>query len=186
MSFDMVDEKILAQFTKVAHAFQRWTGRTTYTLAKVGVGLAAIEVMADCFNHFHQFLFVKTTGLGVFIDFILFVYLVWRSFLCTRAEDFAQSSSSNVKLVELLPYEDFQWRLVWTASFLFTVLLSLFLLCDNQSFKLVDAAVDSMFPLGIMMFYYFIAVNPLPPGTNKIGEWVKGLRRSLNTSSVPA
>jgi hypothetical protein len=181
MNFKTIDDKILAQCTKVAHAFQRYTGKTTYTLAKIGIYIAAIGVIMEVFNYFHKFLETETNAVDFVVNFILFLYLVWCSSLCIKAEDEAAISSDIKprKLIGLgLFYDSYVWRLYWVAAFLIFFTVSSFRLVYITSFKLVDAIDVVSFQFGFMLFYYFIVVNPLPPGTNRIREWITNLEKA--------
>lgn len=176
--FNKLDQAILNFCTKFSHKLQRATGITCYFLARIGVALTAISVIADAINYFHQFLPGKTILFSVAVDGMILLSCFLRSVACQRGEE---SIGESTKPSELLLYmQTGLWRLVWVVFLvvdLFTTATHVFG-AKHQPF-MGTFLQQVMFSLGLSLFYYFIAVDPLPPGTSKVREWLSNFGRVL-------
>jgi hypothetical protein len=46
-------------------------------------------------------------------------------------------------------------------------------------YPVIEAMYEIGWALGQVIFYYFVAVDPMPPGKNKLAEFVKNLFKVL-------
>lgn len=169
--FQQLDDKIRRAATKFAHGLQRATGLTSYFLARIGVLLAAFAIVIETVNYFHQFLLYKTTTFDLCIAGPLIALLGWRSIIITKAEE---SIGSNSKPSILMPYltESYFWRITWVVFTLMDILISCLIHSPSPVYETIRRVG---FSSGITIFSYFILIDPLPPGTSKIREWISGL-----------
>jgi hypothetical protein len=164
---EIIDSAILVVCTRISHALQRAVGLTNYFIAKVGVGISALTLFADITNYFHQFLSDKSSLSYVMLLLFILYTLVYRSLACAKAEDYLWSGKV-LKPSEILIFKNRFVRLLWLV----------FLTCDVcllpyrlHKYPLIDIFDKSGFSIGLFIFYYFIAVDPLPPGTSKVKEF---------------
>lgn len=173
---DKLDKAILNFCTKFSHNIQRNIGLTCYFIARIGVAFTAISVIADVINYYHQFLPNKSIMANVVIGGLIMVSCFLRSLACQKAED---SIGSNTKPAALLLYtQGGFWRLIWLGFLcldLATTAVSVFGAHHTPLIATFEQHV--FFSLGLSLFYYFIAVDPLPPGTSKVREWFDNLGR---------
>lgn len=178
--FAGIDSKILRLCTLIAHGLQRAIGVTSYAVAKIGTGISAMSVLLDVVNYFTPVLNRKTGILSLLIAPVLLAAMVLRSVVCQKADD-ALWSGSSVKPSELIEYMDgYGWRLFWIV--LLFVDLFAELLQPPRAHMILEYVNGVGFSMGISMFFYFIAVSPLPPGQSKLRQWVNilGIRRIDN------
>jgi hypothetical protein len=158
--------------TKFSHRLQWATGLTCYFVARVGSGFCAINVMASMINYYFRFLPDRTSGVLLVINSMLLVLLVRDTMLCQRAED---SISRGIKPAELVIYDLTHapfFRVFWIVAAAFDLLVLLIRACTHP-FHLFQSFLQNVaFSLGCALFYNFIVVNPMPPGTSKLREWV--------------
>jgi len=164
---DRMDAVVNGYCTKFSHALQRATGLTCYFVARIGLGLLALSIISEIINYYFRFLPERTSILTMVLCAIILIACVSRSIAIQKGED---SIGRNVKPAELMRYMDGAgWRLLWIV----------FSIIDIFAFKpshpVTSFIQDEAFALGCALFYNFIIVTPLPPGQNKVREWIKGL-----------
>jgi hypothetical protein len=171
MSFiDTIDDAMHAACTKFSHRLQQFCGLTNYFVARIGVALTAICIIASVINYFYQFLPEKSSFLLVVLGGLILISCVSRSIACQKGED---SIGDNVKPAHVLFYQERPlWRVVWVGfaimDFCFSFMHHPWILALIQTW---------FFSLGCALFYNFIIVNPLPPGKNKVKEWLNSFGR---------
>jgi hypothetical protein len=162
-----LDQAIHNFCTSVSHRLQRTTGLTCYFIARVGVSLAALNVLASIVNYFFPFLPERTDLVLAVLSALLLWSCVNCSIACQRGDE---ATGSDAKPAELMPYMGTAfWRVLWVAWAIFGLAAVHWL-----SHALASFVQDGAFSLGFALFYNFINVTPLPPGTSKLKEWIKG------------
>lgn len=186
---EKIDSAILAGCTRFSHWLQRLTGLTNYFVANVGISLVAISIMIDMANFFHQIFQHRTSLFEVIIDSLLLLSAMHRSFLCTKAQD-QLYSNNDAKLAELIPLTaKIGWRLLFVAASVIDALniVTAYLAPHRESLWFLDVVgTKFFFSLGLMIFYYFIIVDPLPPGKSKVRQWIEVLRGMPEVMPAPA
>lgn len=172
---EKTDAVILAACTKVSHSLQRATGITNYFIAKIGIVLMAVVVMLDFPNYVFQFLRHKTLLSELCLDLILLIIAVYRSLQLTRAEE-ALSVGNNVKPAGLIDCtQSVFWRFMWLIWSIIDAIVVC--LTPHGRYWLLDVFDQMGFSVGVAIFYYFVAVNPLSPRKSKIRNWLEKLVR---------
>jgi hypothetical protein len=167
-----IDSAILAGCTRFSHWLQRMTGLTNYFVANVGTGCAAIGMML-------RIALFDTVIYGA----MMFV-AISTSLNCTRAQDDFLSGKIT-KPAELQMYYSLGnfVRLPFAALFL----LQSFTLClrlPQNPYWLLNIAGRTFPTLGFTTFFYFIVVDPLPPGRSKVRQLLErllGVREAVST-----
>lgn len=178
LSFSL-DGYLMSKVTKFSHYLQRTLGITNYFVAKIGIALASLALSMGILDYFIPFLHSHTTKFSFFIKGLCIIDMIWRSFLCSKAEEAMYESDVKPAFLLRLSGNTF-WRLCWIGF------LAIDLAYFPGSWKknhLPDIVDENFFSLGLAIFYYFIAVNPLPPGKSKVREWINGLFRVLRPAS---
>jgi len=164
---DEMDQTIHDFCTRASHWLQRATGLTCYFVARVGVTLTAISVMANIANYFFPFLPGRTDMVTVALSVLILIDCIPRSIACQRGDE---AVGSNAKPAELMRFTRGPfWRVLWVGFAIFDLAYMHWLSRPFASF-----IQDSAFALGCAVFYNFINVTPLPPGTSKLREWIRG------------
>src|SRR5271170_3934251 len=110
---DKTDAVIHDACTKFSHRLQRATGLTCYFVARIGVGISALSLIASIINYYFPFLPMPTTVFEVVLGSVVLVSFFLRSVACQKADD---ALGSNVKPAQLLFYMTGPgWRLLWTG-----------------------------------------------------------------------
>ena len=78
------------------------------------------------------------------------------------------------KPAELMPYvmEKPGWRIAYILILLLDVRL-LWVLPPSKSYLIPEVIARTFLWVGMVIFYYFIAVDPLPPGISKVRKFVE-------------
>jgi len=172
---ETVDDKLLDLCTKSSHKLQRATGITNYFVAKVGVGISSYALVIDLVNYVYQFFPEKGSIFSAGIEVICFADMIVRSIHCAKAD----KNLDNIKPAFLFTYTRSNFcRLLWAGWFLFDV-GTLFLEKLPVHYQTLYISRRVLFSLGLAIFYYFIAVNPLPPGKSKVREWIDSFGKVL-------
>jgi hypothetical protein len=179
-----IDSAILAGCTRFSHWLQRMTGLTNYFVANVGTGCAAIGMMLRIANYFHRMFDEPTTLFDTVIYGAMMFVAISTSLNCTRAQDDFLSGKIT-KPAELQMYYSLGnfVRLPFAALFL----LQSFTLClrlPQNPYWLLNIAGRTFPTLGFTTFFYFIVVDPLPPGRSKVRQLLErllGVREAVST-----
>ena len=182
---EKIDSAILAVCAKFSHRLQRMTGLTNYFVAKIGVACSAFNIIVATMNHFYQLLSYTTSAAILWIFGIVLCTLVRDSFNCSKAEE-QLWSGRNAKPARLLQYisRGKFWRLLWISLFILDV-DRLWHTLPRARYWLPEIVAQTFFSLGFALFYYFIAVDPLPPGKSKVREWLENFGLFQKPVPVP-
>ena len=176
---EMVDATILAFFTKVSHKFQRLTGRTNFFLAKTALCLAGLDILANIGNYWLHFLARETNIVQLVLGITVITFLFKDMYLCDRDEDNAIDSSNRATTFHYL-YKSQVVRLMFVFTAFWLLPLGVGELLTGKA-AFTFRLLSFLYMYAITAFFYFIAVDPLPPGKSKIREWaesfVAGFRR---------
>jgi hypothetical protein len=170
-----IDEKLLAICTKISNVLQTWTGLTCYFVAKVGAGITAVRFVFKIADYWLPFLW-EHSGVGnVVIGVLILLVLTVDVRSISQAEVFR---SAEIKPACLKALMNFGARIFWLAFLLVDgVLLFRFQAAKGfwGTFWLLNILDCIGFSVGMVIMYYFVAVNPLPPGRNRIRAFVDKL-----------
>lgn len=185
--FQFVDDAVLDFCTKVAHSFQRLTGRTNFFIAKIGITMASISVVINIMNYFHQILYDEGSMFWlVFSIIVLLSMFVLGSFL-DKADELSQLSGERVKFPETsVPFRSCAARLMWILFSCTSTLYTADMFFEHR-FGIIDVVERIFLPYGALVYSYFIAVDPLPPLKSKIRQWMEKfskVQREPTTVSV--
>lgn len=183
---EKIDSVIIAACTKFSHWLQQLTGITSYFLANVGNGLFAISLMLRVVNYFHQIFRLPTDTFDAFLSSFLLLNTLSQSFLCIKAQEHLLGNAET-KPAALRSYQKkgiSQLRIFWI------ILLAITLLSAPTAVGgplwILDGMRYVFLPLGAVIFYCFIAVDPLPPGKSKVRQWVEKLAGAGRLVPAPA
>ncbi|MBX4189611.1 hypothetical protein KW785_03420 [Candidatus Parcubacteria bacterium] len=176
--FKAIDDWTLGRCTRVAHAFQRLTGRTNFFLAKMGVAAAIIDLIMRILNHFHQFLYSKDGSFNTAVWFLLVLMLVHDALRMDEAER-SHISEERVAIPGVTGYSTFHIRFIFLSASVVSTWLVVGALYTIINYRIIDVIGDLSFVYGVSIYFYFIAVEPLRPQKSKVRQWVEKL--SLGT-----
>ncbi len=173
----IVDDQLMLWCTRFAHWFQRLTSRTSFFLAKLGLGLCVWSLVGEVVNYWYPIFQEKTTIFGVVYRALLVLGFLYDSIQCNKVEE--NLYDGRVTLPAWVIYQRVShgrvWRLfavggtilVMTVAFLDLVVL-------NHTWKVfwLERIREGYVP-GLTIYMYFIQVDPLPPGMSKVREWVE-------------
>lgn len=178
-----IDAAILRIATRLSHMLQRSCGVTNYFVAKVGVGISVFGILPEIVDYFHPFLRSRTSTVLLCLDLVVLVRAVDRSLACSRADEHLWTHAA-VKPMELLQYTQSSfWRLMW-VTFAVLDITHTSIRTAISHLSIADIMANTFFSGGLTIFYYFIAVDPLPPGTNKLREWFHNLGKTRTLAPV--
>ncbi|HEY4490051.1 MAG TPA: hypothetical protein VJC12_02240 [Candidatus Paceibacterota bacterium] len=170
---EKIDSVVLKLFTKIAHAFQRLTGKTNYFLAKIGTTMVALNVGLDAVNYFYRiFPGRKTSGFMFTVSVVVLIGLFLDTMKLDNAERQHKDSEVKVAIKFIFPNSPV-WRvfLLMFAYLSTVVLISIIRHGFDQS--LLHTSVAPLFSYGLLFFCYFRVVEPLHPQKGKIKEWLE-------------
>jgi hypothetical protein len=179
-----LDAFLLERATRLSHWLQRTTGLTCYFIAKLGVFVAGSSLLVDIVNHFLKFLQTHTPLWVVVLNMFLFLVMVLNSLDLTKADE---TIGDGVLPRHLQPYvtQGPTWRLVVMSVTLVSAgLFAWDYFFGRYRFFMLEFMHAVWFPAGMTVFYYFVAVLPLPPGKSKVRRWLENLRRTRVPVSV--
>lgn len=167
-----IDTFLLSCCTRFSHALQRTTGLTCYFVAKIGIGLVALNMIVEILDYYLKFLVAHTQLFGVIMNAIILVIMVARTAELAKAEE---NIGNKTKPRQLLRYIfPWWWRIFWLTFFIWDSLATVFI--QRRSHHHFLDFVDTLFfSMGLVIFYYFVAVDPLPPGTSKVKKFINSL-----------
>jgi hypothetical protein len=171
--FENVDNWLLGRCTAFAHWFQRLTGYTSFFIAKLGMSLVVWSVLVDIVNYWHRVLAQETSLMWtVFLGFVILSYFA-RIIACSEAE--RRLYEGRVVLptwvLEERTHKGRGWRLIGvTLTLAMTVIF-----WGNIHFfphPFLELVHWGYAP-GITIYVYFLHVDPLPPGTSKVRQFIE-------------
>lgn len=175
---EILDERILALFTKFSHWFQRLTGRTNYFLAKVFLFVAVYCQLLVILNYWFRIL----TAPSNLVDIVLGSLLI-----CTAAENAITADKAESHLFsehETKPYigvfVDKYVRIFAIAITIFGLATGAFLWSEVvQKRSLLLDTIVGLWWVYCLSAIYFASVDPLPPGKSKVRRWLEELQAGL-------
>lgn len=171
-----IDNFILGGFTKFAHAFQILTGKTNFFLAKIGTTMAALEVGIHAVNYFYPTLLGEKTNGLLFILYLWLLSILFRDTLnLDKAEKNASTSSEKVMIDRITNRGTPAYRLILVFLSLDATIRLVVSLLDKTTAHPIHTFTSPLFFYGLIIFYYFTAVDPLPPAKSKVRQWFEKL-----------
>lgn len=180
--FKDLDELVFLIFTKFAHWFQRLTGRTNYFLAKVGilVVLASITITITSYAAPMVPEEEKPPLLIVFLLVYVGVMDIWRMTQLDVAERDLLNSKSSAPAKRQLFKDELGSRVFWIFACMGTAYLNIKIPAPFTFWRFGE----SMFPFGVLIFRYFVDVDPLPPGKSKVKEFFEAITAYLSPAKT--
>lgn len=166
--FEAVDHWILGRCTRFSHWLQRTVGLTNFFVAKVGVFLMSLGIVVDVANYWLPLISQKTSLGGLIFGVNMLFFSVFLVYLCNLNEERLYNGESLF---------DMTFRYPTRISYLLLFVLSIFRI--EKSKTIFELLYYLSFSLGSSITVYFISVIPIPPGMNKLGEFVKNLKNSF-------
>jgi hypothetical protein len=181
--FRAFDSQIIAGARKFAHWFQMLTGRTNFFLAKIGTFLIFYAALVQMADHFFKFTAKPPGLLFVFICIAIAWSTAHDGKLCEDADRFAQTGaevlSDSVRQVRNRSFSgSIVWRFLWIWSLLYDLVdcwLEFHYKVEPHIF--LYASEGFGFSLGVLIFSYFVLVDPLRPQKSKVREWIESFGR---------
>ena len=178
--FYAIDGRILAVCKKISHALQRGTGLTNFFVAKIGIAFTALNLLIGIGNYFLHFLRRPTPTIMICGPMMIcLLSAILRSIDLSRAEnDLLGVEKAQRHTLTSTPF----WRLLWSGWSIIDALT--FFLSPSYPSPLLEFCWQCLFSWGLTIFYYFVAVDPLPPAKSHIRGWMESL--SVKTETAPA
>lgn len=170
---ERIDALILSFFTKISHKFQIWTSRTNFFLAKLTISLLELSVILSLLNIFIPLLDPKTNPVtGVTVGGI---WIYWISKDWEKLKDAENRSlhEEQAKTSFFIPGQNCFERLAWLIMFF---LLNFKQLINGVLHPKVHWIIELIvwsFLLQVAVYTYFTSITPLPPGRNKVRQWLE-------------
>ena len=178
--FLSTDQFILRFCTRLAHLLQRTMGITSYLLAKNFVVLSLVVFALDILNFFLPILSQPTKLLALvgLAGMLILTFPQTLSFISemNKVHDaFCRGEIPNIAIEREQPSSPFAVVRVYFLMMQCLRYWSFF--SDLKAYRsfFLEFFDRSLF-LFVALALYFMLVRPLPPGTTKVGEWVKGFR----------
>ncbi len=173
-----LDGAIMVRCTRFAHWFQELTGHTSFFLAKVGVSISMLSAIVTALSYWTHWL-----PLQMPLAYVI-MFSVW---VCAHFLRITQCNKAEEHLYEgkvVLPGWVLEERARQTPAkrimdVALTIALSMSVMRGWWSKRfdphfLIMLVIPALI-FGLVVYKYFINVDPLPPGTNKVREWIGGL-----------
>jgi hypothetical protein len=175
-----LDERVLRLCTQFAHWFQRLTGRTNYFLAKIGVTMAAVSLLILIANYYFKFLpvFILSPS-WLLLGIVMITSLLHDAYCLDKSEKAAQLSTERVRDPLMLSSSPAMRLLCLFPSILCTTMSWILFIRHPIWEVFMMVAVIMGLINGATIFLYFTAVDPLPPGTSKVRQWIAGIASAL-------
>ncbi len=178
--FLSTDRFILRCCTRLAHSLQRMAGITSYLLVKNFAVLSLVVFALDVLNFFLPILSQPTDLLSLIClaGLLIMTFPQTISFISemNRVHDaFCRGEIPNIAIEKDQPNNPFAIVRVYLLTMQCLRYWSFF--WDLKSYpNFFLEFFDRSFFLFVTLALYFMLVRPLPPGTTKVGEWIKGFR----------
>lgn len=163
------DSLVLFICTRIAHAIQRWTGRTNYTIAAVGLGLEIPSFMVDFMKPGRPELFPGNDQPFLWISFL---FIVWDSLQWWNCR------INERRVYDCVPLFDMERPWLWRLWNFVLPFISAYRFYSTYPQPILWLSfIDLMgATLGGAIFVYFVSVVPLPPQQSKLEEWAEARR----------
>jgi hypothetical protein len=172
---DLLDTWIIARVTVFAHAFQRWTGRTCFWLAKCCLVVFVFVLMINVFDYFVPLLEARAGLVGLIINVPASIFWMTQVKRLEDIDRHARSTAGTLPAWVLAHRQAPAWLRLGLVSL---TILDLGLIVNywvqGHALWLLNTLDRSGMP-AFMLAEYLIHVNPLPPGTSKVRQWITGM-----------
>jgi hypothetical protein len=127
---------------------------------------------------------VQNSWMAAIVSSVLVIICIRDSFTCTKAQDQLYSGNAT-KPAELL-------KIIGSAHWRFICLMFLiiamwtFWVSPPRTHYWIFESIGRSFWFGVTIFEYFVAVDPLPPGKNKVRQWIEAFRGMRQGLPAPA
>lgn len=179
-----LDERILALFTKFSHWFQRLTGRTNYFLARCCVLISVLAVLLKILNWWFPILTGGTNSIQLTAGILVIVISARIIISVDMAEQIVSSGDERKPVTEFESTPLLRILLATMAWLNCGLLAFTWLTTPHLKSWALDVFAESNI-LFVVFGMYFVAVTPLPPGTNKIREWLKEISAGFQKIRSP-
>lgn len=159
--FDRVFEK------KIAHWFQRWTGKTNFFLAKVSISIGCLVMSLPKGS--------LPLNLSVLVAFYCLVLLILFLGVIISFEKRYEEIEMKESAINISRLRDRPIRFISVVSAIALVVFS----TEQQLLQL-------MFWIPFLSTTYFLACTPLPPGTSKCRQKWNSLLAKINSALAPS
>ncbi len=166
----LIDKKILDRITKIAHWFQRLTGKNNFFLAKVFAWFLASASALAVGNYYYPLLLDKTSITDVFFHTLMTIFALGFAYSCDTQDSLAKTGKKTRSVMRLFyGYWHIRMPIVF---FVITILPSSILRVSLTPMAIIQLFVDGH------VFYYFlviylVCVEPLPPSKSKVKEFLE-------------
>jgi hypothetical protein len=184
---ERIDSAFLKLFTKFSHWFQRLTGKTNFFLARICLVIVVLGSMIFVFNFWIPLLSHPTRPYDVFLSGLFIPMMVYVEAHLKKAED---DFGGNVAIKPIIQ-SAFIGSIFQVLRTLMMLLLILSTPWDIYSF--FDGHLKGVWLFNLLhemsyrcfaSFYYFIAVDPLPPGKSRVRQWIELFRFGFSKPRV--
>lgn len=167
-----IDDFIIARLEKFAHKFQLWTGKNNFWLVRLFWGLFCI---------------FSITGVHYFMVSVLICLVALTNIIFSmQKEKLAMERPEVLNKDKITPFA--KWCrvcfVIFTISNEINGLIWIMFLVVGDAIGLI--LISSHYVLFFTLAVYFEALNPLPPGKNKIKELAKAMAKFFKEIRVAA
>jgi len=165
-----IDSTVLAAVTKFSHQFQMLTGRTNFFIAKIGRFMCFAAVALDIINYFAHVLPDKTPLWFLILGVFICIDFAFGATICDQADRETREGYDVLppSVLLLRSYGFFlrgdSWRTLWLALTIFDYGMFIY---THPAPWLLCWIDKTWFSSGVLIFVYFIAVDPRPPIRHK-------------------
>ena len=172
----LIDSYILDFCKNFAHAFQIITGKTNFFLAKIGRFLCFVWVVGLILNDIFKLIpEVKDGWIGMAINIWILWLMAYEGNVLDEVDKQFNSTPEVLprKLFDLRRHSTIVIRLLFVGFFYFDIIRFCLMMYFSPNKSIAHWLLYSpIFDIGVLMFYYFILVDPLPPSKGKVREWL--------------
>lgn len=174
----VIDGWALRFCTNIAHTFQLLTGRTNFFIAKLGVLFASVDITLRMAGYFHPFPHHPKSMFDIIIGIIYMPIIISRALKLDEADKHSSNSSEKAAIPGITNASSFLVRILWLV---FAIQDTLWVVVEHSrpDYNFIDILLAVSFSYGLLVFYYFIEVEPLRPQKSKIRQWVENLSFGL-------
>jgi hypothetical protein len=186
-----MDQAILNQVTRFCHWFQQLTGKTNFWLARWVCLVHITYFLARIADYWVDVLPSIPPSIPSFVMSLLMVTLY-----AILMENCRKIEDAESWVGAILPH----WLLGWRSSTMvfIRVLLTIATIGESISFvvrisvtslgleEMIREIFDLLRSALMPTLIYLVAVDPLPPGTNKLSEFLKSFRTWLVPAAAPS
>lgn len=168
-----IDVAVLAACTRASHALQRATGLTNFFVAKVGISLFSIGLIAQILAYW-----MPSDRRSDISDLIAALVMLGGAEYYRRH---CEANESRLWRGDILLPPPFVFLVVFRL-FSLSFLVTRFVVFDRPHALLTW--LQNLFSLGYAMFVYFVAILPLPPGQSRVQQFVQGFAAAFQRAQL--